>query len=83
MNGRRNLDAVGLLRTLTEASVEFILIGGTAAQMLGLPVPQTIDVDIVPLRSAQNLEKLAEFFEIVEASLLTAEQDGTWFPKRP
>jgi predicted nucleotidyltransferase len=83
VNGRRDLDAVGLLRTLTEASVEFILIGGTAAQMLGLPVPQTIDVDIVPLRSAQNLEKLAEFFEIVEASLLTAEQDGTWFPKRP
>jgi hypothetical protein len=83
MNGRRNLDAVGLLRSLSEASIEFILIGGTAAQMLGLPVPQTIDVDIVPLRSAQNLEKLAEFFDAVEAALLTAEEDGTWFPRRP
>jgi len=83
VNGRRDLDAVGLLRTLTEASVEFILIGGTAAQKLGLPVPQTIDVDIVPLRSAQNLEKLAEFFDAVEAALLTAEEDGTWFPRQP
>lgn len=83
MNGRRDLDAVGLLRNLTEASIKFILIGGTAAQMLGLSVPQTIDVDIVPLRSAQNLEKLADFFDVVEASLLTAEEDGTWFPRRP
>lgn len=83
MNKERKLDAVGLLAALVDSSVEFILIGGTAAQILGLPVPQTIDVDVVPLRNSKNLDNIATFFEVVDATLLSADEDGTWFPKRP
>jgi hypothetical protein len=83
VNRRRELDAVELLRLLVDSSVEFILIGGTAALAMGLPVPQTIDVDIVPFRSADNLENLANFFDAADASLLSADENGTWFPKHP
>jgi hypothetical protein len=83
VNRRRELDAVELLRLLVDSSVEFILIGGTAALAMGLPVPQTIDVDIVPFRSANNLENLANFFDVADASLLSADENGAWFPKRP
>ncbi len=79
----RKLDVEGLLNALVKHSVDFILIGGTAAQILNLPVPSTIDVDISPLRSRKNLQRLSEFFEDVNASLLTAEEDGTWFPRTP
>lgn len=79
----RNLDVEGLLEALVSHSIDFILIGGTAAQILNLPVPSTIDVDIAPLRSRKNLQRLSQFFEDVNASLLTAEEDGAWFPRTP
>lgn len=83
MDEVRNLDVRGLLEALVDHAVDFILIGGTAAQFLNLPVPATIDVDIVPLRSEPNLEKLAEFFESVNAGLFTADDQGSWFPRWP
>jgi hypothetical protein len=83
MGEARKLDVEGLLEALAKHSIRFVLIGGTAAQVLNLPVPATIDVDIAPLRSKINLERLSEFFEAVHASLLTAEEDGTWFPRSP
>jgi hypothetical protein len=83
MNEARRLDVAGLLNELVNHSVEFILIGGAAAQLLNLPVPATIDVDITPLRSPRNLKRLAGFFDSVHAALLTSEEGGTWFPRIP
>jgi hypothetical protein len=83
MGEARKLDVEGLLTALVQHSIDFILIGGIAAQLLNLPVPATIDVDIAPLRSKKNLERLSEFFEDVHAALLTADEDGTWFPRTP
>jgi hypothetical protein len=83
MGEEKKLDVRRLLSVLNNHSIKFILIGGTAAQQLGLPVPATIDVDIVPLRSKSNLEKLAIFFDSVNAALLTADENGTWFPRWP
>lgn len=83
MGEARKLDVEGLLEALVKHSIRFVLIGGTAAQILNLPVPATIDVDIAPLRTKANLERLSEFFESVHATLLTAEEDGTWFPRSP
>lgn len=79
----RKLDAQRLLASLVNHSIDFILIGGTAAQFLNLPIPATLDVDISPLRSQRNLERLSEFFDDVHAALLTADEDGTWFPRTP
>lgn len=83
MGEGRKLDVEGLLEALVNHSIDFVLIGGMAAQILNLPVPSTIDVDITPLRSSKNLERLSVFFEEVNACLLTAEEDGTWFPRTP
>jgi predicted nucleotidyltransferase len=83
MNEARRLDVAGILNELVDHSVEFILIGGTAAQLLNLPVPTTIDVDITPSRTPRNLKRLAEFFDSVHAALLTSEEGGTWFPRIP
>ena len=51
-------DPGGLLRTLVEADVRFVVIGGIAAQVLGSP-SLTADLDICYDRSGDNLERLA------------------------
>jgi len=49
-----------LLLALLAAGVEFIVVGGTAAVMMGAPVV-TFDVDIVHRRSAENVDRLYDF----------------------
>lgn len=51
-------DFKALIRTLAEAEVEFILIGGVAAAAHG-SARLTVDVDVVYRRSAENIERLA------------------------
>ena len=51
-------DFKALLRTLAEAEVEFILIGGVAATAHG-SARLTADVDVVYRRSEENIERLA------------------------
>jgi len=46
-----------ILRSLHEANIEFILVGGTAAVLLGAPVT-TEDVDIVHRQTPENLDRL-------------------------
>jgi hypothetical protein len=49
-----------------KADVKFILVGGLAAVVQGAPVT-TMDVDIVPHRSPENVSKLYSFLTSVEA----------------
>jgi hypothetical protein len=74
------LDIQKLFKELEKEKVQYVVIGGIAAQQLGLPVPATIDLDITPKRSAENYKRLSRFFENVGAALFTAEDGGTWFP---
>jgi predicted nucleotidyltransferase len=53
-----DLDIAGLLRELTDAGVEFFLIGGVAVGYHG-HVRATKDVDVVPSPDASNLDRLA------------------------
>ncbi|HTM44144.1 MAG TPA: hypothetical protein VL137_04270 [Polyangiaceae bacterium] len=46
-----------LLQSLTEAGIEFIVVGMTAGVLLGVPAV-TQDVDIVHRRTADNVERL-------------------------
>lgn len=55
-----------LLKGLKEAGVDFILVGGVAAVAQGAPVT-TIDLDIVHQRSADNVEKLVDFLQSINA----------------
>ncbi|MEO5974400.1 MAG: hypothetical protein ABIQ38_04255 [Ilumatobacteraceae bacterium] len=72
-----------MIGALNSRGVQFILIGGIAAQIHGLPVPATIDVDITPARNTENLDRLANAFEDLGAMLLTVDDGGTWFPRHP
>jgi hypothetical protein len=60
-----------LCAALTDAGVRFVVIGGFAAAIHGSPLPTT-DVDIVPARDDDNLERLAQALRALDAKLRTA-----------
>lgn len=60
-----------------------MVIGGIAAQVHDLPLPATIDIDVTPARDSENLARLAAAFDDLEAGLLTADEEGAWFPRVP
>jgi hypothetical protein len=51
-------DPVGLLRTLTDQGVSFVVIGGYGARLRGAPL-LTEDVDVTPDSNPDNLDRLA------------------------
>jgi predicted nucleotidyltransferase len=55
-----------VLRSLTEAKVNFILVGGLSAVMRGAPV-NTYDIDIVHARDSQNIDRLLPVLESIDA----------------
>lgn len=55
----REFDFVTILNTLVDHDVDFIIVGGLCAVLNGAPI-NTYDLDIVPLRSIDNLGKLEE-----------------------
>ena len=61
-----NPDLGALIEALASAGVEFIIVGGLAAVVQGVPVT-TMDVDIVHNRSAENVNRLFKFLKSVEA----------------
>jgi hypothetical protein len=77
------LDPRAIIEVLNRRRVAFVLIGGMAAMVHDLPLPATVDVDITPARDQDNLERLAEAFDDLEAGLLSADEGGTWFPRQP
>lgn len=56
-----------LLLALSEAQVQFIVIGGVAVGVHGF-VRATVDLDIVPDPDSQNLARLARLLEEIEAT---------------
>ena len=55
-----------LLRFLVEAHIDFILVGGLASVAQGAPIV-TLDMDIVPLRTPENLQRLATRLAEIDA----------------
>ena len=56
-----------LLELLTRHDVDFIVIGGVAAILEGVPIT-TLDLDIVYDRAPENLERLLGVLQAIEAS---------------
>ena len=77
------LDIGGILRVLNARAVRYVIIGGVAALIHDLPLPATVDLDVTPARDAENLSRLADAFDDLDAGLLTAEPTGAWFPRHP
>jgi hypothetical protein len=68
-----------MLGALADRDVRFILIGGMAAVLHG-DVGVTVDIDVVPERSDENLERLAEALSDLDARIRTErEPEGLRF----
>jgi len=68
-SGKKNLQAADLstlLEGLSEAGIEFIVVGGLAAVAQGAPVT-TFDLDIVHHQNNENIKKLLNFLKSIDA----------------
>lgn len=63
----RPLDALGLLRTLAEHAVDYVVVGGVAVQVHGHR-RTTRDLDVIPDPDPENLERLAAALESLQAT---------------
>ena len=61
-------DLGALIAALSEAGVEFIVVGGAAAVLHGAPIT-TQDLDLVPNRSSQNVQRLLALLQRLDAAL--------------
>lgn len=60
------MDPRGILKALADAEVRFVLIGGVAALLQGVPM-LTHDVDIVHARDPENCRRLIKVLRALEA----------------
>jgi len=67
------LDIQSILRELIDGEVEFVVIGGVAVGYHG-HIRATKDVDVVPAPDADNLRRLAEVLQRLEAEVEGAEE---------
>lgn len=61
-----SLDFPALLRTLVEHGVDFIIVGGVAAVLHGVPVT-TFDLDLVHSRMPDNIDRLLSALQELDA----------------
>jgi hypothetical protein len=73
LTGVSPLDASGLLAALSNAGIDFVVIGGFAVSAHGYP-RATKDLDIVPAPDAENLKRLAAVLQKLNATLLGMEE---------
>jgi hypothetical protein len=74
-----DFDPVRMLTALQEAGVRFVLVGGMAAILHG-DVGVTIDIDIVPEREPENLDRLAIALRTLRARIrASGEPEGLPF----
>lgn len=59
-------DLAGLIAVLSGHGVEFVIVGGTAAVLLGAPVT-TLDVDVVYRQTAENAVRLRDALIALDA----------------
>jgi len=78
-----NFDPERMLSALVKGEVRFILIGGMAAVLHG-DVGVTVDIDVVPERTDENLERLAEVLRGLGSRIRTeGEPEGLPFDCSP
>ncbi len=64
-----DFDPEPILQALDRHEVDYVLIGGLAAQLHGARIPRTRDIDITPSRDRENLERLASALRELGAKL--------------
>lgn len=66
-------DPERILDVLSHHEVEFVVIGGFAAELYRVPVPPTEDIDVTPSTSAANLARLSAALKELGARIRTAD----------
>jgi len=66
-------DPAAICRILNEEGVDYVIVGGFGAVILGSPLP-TEDIDILPSRTSSNLERLAVALERLGAQIRTSDE---------
>lgn len=69
-----NFDPVEICAVLDEEGVEFVVIGGFAAIVHGSSLP-TEDIDVLPSREGDNLDRLARALKRLRAMLRTGGEE--------
>lgn len=64
--GKFRVDFEGLLKTLIQYNVEFVVVGGVSAVLHGAPMA-TFDLDIVHHRTPDNIDRLLQALEQLNA----------------
>lgn len=67
-------DPERVIRALDEHAVDYVLVGGVAARMHGSPT-LTEDIDVTPERSADNLGRLADALDAIDARLAVPDRE--------
>ncbi len=65
-NRQRTASLGDLIEGLSEAGIEFVIVGGLAAVIQGAPVT-TMDLDIVHNQKEENIRKLLSFLKQIDA----------------
>lgn len=66
MDGSRSVKFRGLLQALLRHEVDFLVVGGVAAQLEGAPVV-TFDLDILYDKTPENLDRLLSLVQELKA----------------
>lgn len=66
-----------LIEILAEHQVNYVIVGSVAAQLYGVEV-QPGDFDIVPALDVDNLTRLANLLQVIEATLPDSDEIGKW-----
>lgn len=69
------LDAEQILRALVEHGVEYLIVGGLAVQTHG-HVRTTVDIDVYPRPTPENMARLAEALNGLDARVLNPGSEG-------
>lgn len=70
-----------IVECLDRHRVSYVVIGGVAAMLQDVPIPETLDIDVVPERRDRNLKALANALIEMEARLRVPDDpDGVAIP---
>lgn len=70
-----------IVECLDRHRVSYVVIGGVAAMLQDVPIPETLDVDVVPRRETKNLRALAHALIEMDARLrIPGDPDGIAIP---
>lgn len=69
MSDRASFDPEAIIAALNKADVAYVVIGGFAAELHGVPLPPTDNIDFTPATDRANLDRVAAAITGLDATL--------------